>query len=90
MSAVASVTEREPFINSQQGAAFLGFNIDGDRARALRAFRAYVRRRKIPHYRRGRTLLFLRSELDEAVRRDQLERVAPRMIDAQIEGRKRA
>jgi excisionase family DNA binding protein len=52
--------EREPWLDSQQAAAYMGF-------RSMKAFSHAVWRHQIPAHRFGRRLRFRASELDAAI-----------------------
>ena len=79
----------EPYLNSVQAAAYLGF----DGRRAAKNFLEFARRHQLRKFHRGSTLLFRRIDLDEAVGNVQLELelVKPQMLRAALtEPRRRA
>lgn len=58
------------FLNARQAAAYVGYEPGSGPARtdkAIKAFYAWVARHRVTSHRRGRVLLFTRTDLDVAI-----------------------
>lgn len=86
---VSAMQQDESFVNAQQAASYLGYDVEGDRPRALRAFYEAARRCGLRKYRLGSKLLFRKSDLNRAVGGDERELPTPAMFKATLPEQKR-